>query len=90
MMVHRIPPWKPLAQWKLIFHYPLQDRITFHNAAEAIRTIARVPILEAENLVLEACESDEVLILITHKEQAELYVEQFTNARLTVTILPAA
>jgi ATP-dependent Clp protease adaptor protein ClpS len=29
------------------------------------------------------------LVLVTHKERAELYVEQFASKRLTVTIEPA-
>lgn len=75
-----------LPEWKVIFHFPLQQGVTFHNAIEAVHIIARLVRSESEKIVREAREFDEVLVLKTHRERAELYQEQFKSAHLTVTI----
>jgi ATP-dependent Clp protease adaptor protein ClpS len=43
----------------------------------------------AIEVMLEAHTTGVALVLLTHKERAELYQEQFTSKRLTVTIEPA-
>jgi ATP-dependent Clp protease adapter protein ClpS len=44
---------------------------------------------EAKNRTNEANETGVALLLVTHKERAELYMEQFESKGLTVTIEPA-
>jgi ATP-dependent Clp protease adapter protein ClpS len=44
---------------------------------------------EATLRTLEANDTGVALVLVTHKERAELYQEQFTSKQLTVTIEPA-
>src|SRR5262245_49415035 len=44
---------------------------------------------DAELRTLEAHDTGCALLLITHKERAELYVDQFQSRSLTVTIEPA-
>jgi ATP-dependent Clp protease adaptor protein ClpS len=43
----------------------------------------------AVEVMLEADSTGVALVLVTHKERAELYQEQFTSKKLTVTIEPA-
>ncbi|MBN1343565.1 MAG: ATP-dependent Clp protease adaptor ClpS [Phycisphaerae bacterium] len=43
---------------------------------------------EAIERMLEAHHTGYALLLVTHKERAELYVEQFASCRLTVTAEP--
>jgi len=45
---------------------------------------------DAMNRMLEAHESGIALLLVTHKERAELYQEQFKSKGLVVTIEPQA
>jgi ATP-dependent Clp protease adapter protein ClpS len=44
---------------------------------------------EAKQRTKEADKTGLALLLVTHKERAELYQEQFTSKGLTVTIEPA-
>jgi ATP-dependent Clp protease adaptor protein ClpS len=45
--------------------------------------------LPATAVMMEAHKTGVALVLVTHQERAELYVEQFRTKRLTVTIEPA-
>lgn len=56
-----------------------------------IRSIIRLtPIQEEEAIVktIEAHETGVALLLVTHRERAELYVDQFASLNVTVTIEP--
>lgn len=74
-----------------------QFRVLLHNddkntVEHVIRTIvALTPLNEQDAMerTLEAHKTGCALLLITHKERAELYVDQFQSASLTVTIEPA-
>ena len=44
---------------------------------------------ESKQRTMEAHETGVALLLVTHKERAELYQEQFKSKSLTVTIEPA-
>ena len=49
--------------------------------------------LQAEDAVLKTVEAHDTglsLLLVTHKERAELYAEQFATFNITVTIEPDA
>lgn len=43
----------------------------------------------ATTITMEAHSTGVALVLVTHRERAELYVEQFRSKRLNVTIEPA-
>ena len=56
-----------------------------------IRAIVELTPLNREdalNRMLEAHKSGVALLLVTHKERAELYLDQFQSKGLTITIEP--
>ncbi len=79
---------KQLPPYKVLLHN--DDVNTFEHV---IGSILKVTTIQAEEAVLKALEAHEAglsLLLVTHKERAELYVEQFITFQLTVTIEPDA
>jgi ATP-dependent Clp protease adapter protein ClpS len=50
---------------------------------------ARLPHADAVERTIEAHESGVALLVVTHRERAELIEEQFRTRGLTVTIEPA-
>lgn len=76
-------------------HLPMY-RVILHNDDvntfdHVIQTIIELTPLDADAAVsrtLEAHETGSSLLLVTHKERAELYVEQFASKRLVVTTEP--
>ncbi len=82
----KTPP-KLLPQYKVLLHNDDVNEFEY-----VIRTVCRVTSLSVRDAELRAAEADQTgvaLLLVTHKERAELYQEQFTSAVLTVTIEPA-
>jgi ATP-dependent Clp protease adaptor protein ClpS len=82
----RPKPPKMLPPWKVLLH---NDDV---NAMEfVIVTIMELTPLKEQEAVLRTLEAHEdkvALLLVTHKERAELYQEQFQSKGLTVTIEP--
>ena len=82
------PQRKPtkLLPYKVLLH---NDEVnTFEHV---ILSIVKLTALEPQQAIiktLEAHETGVTLLLVTHKERAELYVEQFATFQLTVTIEP--
>jgi len=77
---------RELPPFKLLLHN--DDVNTFEHV---IRSIVRLtPIRENEAVIkaIEAHETGVALLLVTHLERAELYVEQFATLSITVTIEP--
>ncbi|MCS7166680.1 MAG: ATP-dependent Clp protease adaptor ClpS [Gemmatales bacterium] len=77
----RLPPYK------LLLH---NDNV--NDMAYVVQTIQELTALsreEATQRMLEAHKNGVALLLITHKERAELYAEQFASKGLTVTVEPA-
>lgn len=72
-------------------------RVLLHNddvnsedwVVGAIVQLTPHPEVTAHALMRTAHETGVSLLLVTHKERAELYQEQFTSKGLTVTIEPA-
>ena len=72
-------------------------RVLLHNddvntIEHVIKSVFRLTNLEAEEAVLKTLEAHETgvaLLLVTHQERAELYVEQFASLSVTVTMEPA-
>jgi ATP-dependent Clp protease adaptor protein ClpS len=80
--VDRLPPFKVLLH---------NDDV--NEATSVVRTIVELTPLgrvQAVSAMIEAHTKGISLLLVTHKERAELYQEQFTSKRLTVTIEPDA
>ena len=82
----RNPP-KMLPPWKVLLH---NDEVNFAtDVVEAIVELTPLDVEAAIQRTLEADASDVALLLVTHKERAELYVEQFKTKTITVSIEPA-
>lgn len=78
--VDRLPPYKVLLH---------NDDV--NDVLSVVRTITELTPLNKDEAVERTVEADKTgvaLLLVTHKERAELYREQFRSKRLTVTIEP--
>ena len=82
------PKGKLLPPYKVILH---NDEV---NYAEFVAlTIFKLTPLSTEQAVQKTREADAsgtAVLLVTHRERAELYVDQFTSCKLTVTAEPDA
>ncbi len=78
----RLPPFR------VILHN--DDHNTFEHVILSILRLTPLNEGEAVKRTLEAHETGASLLLVTHKERAELYVEQFASVGLTVTCEPEA
>ena len=79
-------PPKQLPPYKVLLHNDDENVFDY-----VIKSICRIVALSQQDAELRATEADKTgvaLLLMTHKERAELYQEQFTSAGLTVTIEP--
>ena len=77
-----------LPPYRVILHN--DDVNTFEHVIRAILRLTPLNEKEAATRALEAHETGVALLLVTHRERAELYVEQFASASLTVTCEPDA
>jgi ATP-dependent Clp protease adaptor protein ClpS len=78
---------KQLPPFKVLLH-----NVDVNDMAYVVRTIMELVHLarqEAEQRMWEAHTTGLALLLVTHKEKAELIAEQFASKKLTVTIEPA-
>ena len=66
------------------------DVNSMEHVIAAIVTLTPLNVAEAEKCMLEAHEKGISLLLVTHRERAELYVEQFASVGLTVTCEPGS
>jgi ATP-dependent Clp protease adaptor protein ClpS len=86
----KVPARKPpqmLPPWKVLLHNDDENDMLF--VVEAIVSLTPLNQEAATVRTLEAHQSGLSLLLVTHKERAELYQEQFQSKGLTVTIEPA-
>ena len=77
----KVPP-----PYRVMLH---NDQVNFFD--DVVRHVCRLTPLtltEAFQRTAEAHHKGRSALLSTHKERAELYAEQFTSVRLTVTIEP--
>ena len=84
----KTPEPRRLPPWKVLLH---NDDVNF--AEDVVCHVCRLtPLNEhaAVQCVLEAHYAGVSLLLVTHKELAELYVEQFAGCGLTISIEPEA
>jgi ATP-dependent Clp protease adapter protein ClpS len=80
-------PPQPLPPWKVLLHN--DDKNTYEFVIGTIIELTPLNEQDAERRTKEAHDSGVALLLVTHKERAELYLEQFQSKGLTVTIEPA-
>ncbi|MBA3273570.1 MAG: ATP-dependent Clp protease adaptor ClpS [Chthoniobacterales bacterium] len=79
-------PPQPLPPWKVLLHNDDKNDMPF-----VIGTVVELTPLneqEAKLRTIEAHETGVALLLVTHRERAELYMEQFASKSLIVTIEP--
>lgn len=82
----RQPP-KPLPLWKVLLHN--DDKNDMPHVIASIVELTPLNKQDAELKTKEANDTGVSLLLVTHKERAELYMEQFASKSLIVTIEPA-
>ena len=80
--VEQLPPYK------VVLHN--DDVNAFEDVIEAILKLTPLTEMEAISCTIEAHETGHSVLLVTGRERAELYVEQFASCRLTVTCEPDA
>lgn len=80
-------PPKLLPQWKVLLHN--DDVNTSDHVIKSLIEVTHLSEQDATTRTKEADKTGVALILVTHKERAELYREQFQSKSLTVTIEPA-
>jgi ATP-dependent Clp protease adapter protein ClpS len=80
-------PTKPLPPWKVLLHNDDKNDMVF--VVEAIVELTPLNQDSAIQRMKEAHDTGVSLLLVTHKERAELYHEQFQSKGLVVTVEPA-
>jgi ATP-dependent Clp protease adaptor protein ClpS len=75
-----------LPPYRVILHN--DDVNTFEHVIRTILKLTPLKEPEAVARTVEAHEAGSSVLLVTHKERAELYVEQFASRGLTVTCEP--
>jgi ATP-dependent Clp protease adaptor protein ClpS len=81
----KTPP-KHLPRWKVLLHNDNKNEATY-----IVETLVELTPLKKEEAVektVEAHKTGVALIIVTHKERAELYLEQFQTKKITITIEP--
>jgi ATP-dependent Clp protease adapter protein ClpS len=82
------PQRRQMPGWAVLLHN--DDVNEFAFVTRSVVDFARLPVADAVERTIEAHESGVALLLVTHRERAELIQEQFQTRGLTVTIEPAA
>ena len=80
-------PPQPLPPYKVLLHN--DDTNTMEFVVLTVMQLTPLKEHDALNRTLEAHKAGVSLLLVTHKERAELYKDQFESKGLTVTIEPA-
>ncbi len=78
---------KHLPPYKVLLHN--DDVNDMGHVVLTIRRLTPLSLPEAVDRMLEAHSRGVSLLLVIHRERAELYVEQFASCRLTVSMEPA-
>jgi ATP-dependent Clp protease adapter protein ClpS len=76
-----------LPRYKVILHHDPQTDLMF--VVRSVMELTRFPRAEATHKMWEAHHNGRSVLLITYRERAELYVEQFAGKGLTVSVEPA-
>ena len=78
---------KKLPPFRVLLHN--DDENTFDHVIKSVRRLTTLSSQEAQVKAVEAHDTGVALLLVTHRERAELYVEQFASLSVTVTAEPA-
>lgn len=81
------PQTKTLPPWRVILHNDEVNDVV--HVVESILKLTPLKQEEAINRTLEAHHRGRSMLLVTHRERAELYACQFASQNLNVTIEPA-
>jgi ATP-dependent Clp protease adaptor protein ClpS len=81
------PQRRQLPPYKVILHQNLTIDLMF--VIRTVMELTRFCRAEATHKMWEAYHCGRSILLVTYKERAELYVEQFASKGLTVSIEPA-
>jgi len=76
--VEHLPPWR------VLLHNA--DDPTMDDVVSALVELTPLDATRAFTVMMEAHKTGVALVLVTHRERAELYRDQFRSKRLTVTI----
>lgn len=76
----------PPRRFKVVLHRAIEKDLMF--IARVVMELTRFGSAEAEFRMWEAYHSGRSLVLVTHLERAELFVEQFADRGLAATIEP--
>jgi ATP-dependent Clp protease adaptor protein ClpS len=82
------PRPKTLPPYRVLLHN--DDVNDMLHVVEVVFRLTPLSVEEAVERMLEAHHSGVALLLVTHRERAELYAEQFATFSLMVTIEPDA
>lgn len=82
------PKVKRLPPFKVLLHN--DDVNDMDHVVTSILKATTLPLEDAVKKTLEAHDTGVALLLVTHRERAELYCEQFATFQLTVTMEPDA
>lgn len=77
---------RPLPPYKVLLHN--DDVNTVEHVVQSILKLTTLSPQDAVLRTIEAHETGVSLLLVTHRERAELYVEQFQTVNITVTMEP--
>jgi ATP-dependent Clp protease adaptor protein ClpS len=78
---------RPLPRYKVILHGDRASNLMF--VIRSIMELIRFPRAEATHKMWQAHHQGSSVLLTTHLERAELYVEQFADKGLTTSVEPA-
>ena len=80
-------PSRPITRYHVVLHRAADRGLLF--VVRVLRELTRFGEAEAESRMWEAYHRGRALVLVTHLERAELYVEQFADRGLLASIEPA-
>jgi len=85
-MPRQVPQPGPLPRFKLILLHDARNELMF--IVRTVMELTRLGRAEATHKMWESYHSGRSVLLVTYKERAELYVEQFAAKGLSVIIEP--
>ena len=77
----------PLPRYRLVLHHQHGTDLMF--VVRSVMELTRFPRAEATHKMWEAHHSGRSVLFMTYLERAELYIEQFADKGLTVSLEPA-
>lgn len=82
------PRSQPMPQYRVLLKHSTGQELMF--IVRAVMDVTHLCREEATHKMWESYHQGQSQLLVTHKERAELYVDQFSDHGVTVTIEPVA